>query len=109
MAYNEDLAIRIRELLVGQSGLVEKKMFGGVGFMLHGNMACGVIKDDLIVRVGADDHPQAVSQPFARPFDFTGRPMKGWVMVSPEGYAANQELKAWLDQGIAYALSLPAK
>lgn len=109
MAYNEELAQRIREFLVDQPGLIEKRMFGGVGFMLQGNMACGVNKDDLIVRVGLDDYPQAVSQPFTRPFDFTGRPMKGWVMVSPEGYLADKDLKAWVDQGVAYALSLPAK
>ncbi len=109
MAYNDDLARRIREILVGNPGIVEKRMFGGVGFMLQGNMACGVNKDDLIVRVGADDYPQAISQPFTRPFDFTGRPMQGWVMVSPEGYVADSELKAWVDQGVAYALSLPAK
>jgi len=92
-----------------EPGLVEKKMFGGVGFLLNGNMACGVNKDDLIVRVGPDRYEQTVIQPHARPFDFTGRPMKGWVMVSPDGVSADGDLQNWVNQGITFAKSLPAK
>ncbi|MBW2204179.1 MAG: TfoX/Sxy family protein [Deltaproteobacteria bacterium] len=99
MAYNEDLAQRVREEMSALPSYVEKKMFGGVGFMLQGNMACGVNGTDLIVRVG----------PHTKLFDMTGRPMKGWVVVLAEGYEANGDLKAWVQQGVRYALSLPAK
>lgn len=109
MAYNVSLSRRIHELLQDQPGLIEKKMFGGIGFMLQGNMACGVNKEDLIVRVGPEAYGQSVIQPHARPFDFTGRPMKGWVMVGPPGYAAEEDLQAWVKQGVDFALSLPAK
>jgi TfoX/Sxy family transcriptional regulator of competence genes len=109
MAYDEGLAQRIRELLPGDESLVEKKMFGGVGFMLQGNMACGVNKDDLIVRVGPDGYDEAVVRPNARPFDFTGKPMKGWIMVGPEGYESDEDLQVWVEQGIVFALSLPPK
>ena len=109
MAYDEGLAQRIRELLPGDKSLVEKKMFGGVGFNLQGNMACGVNKDDLIIRVGPDGYDEAVVRPNARPFDFTGKPMKGWIMVGPEGYESDQDLQVWVEQGIVFALSLPPK
>jgi hypothetical protein len=109
MAYNEALATKLRQLLDNQPDLVEKKMFGGVGFMLQGNMACGVNKDDLIVRVGPDNYETAVIRPHVRPFDFTGRPMKGWVIVEPDGYAADDDLKSWVDEGVEFALSLPSK
>ncbi len=109
MAYDEGLAHRIRELLVDQPGLVEKKMFGGIGFMLHGNMACGVNKEDLIVRVGPEQYETALTGPHVKPFDLTGRPMKGWVMVEPDGYESDEALKAWVQQGLDFALSLPPK
>ena len=109
MAYDEGLAQRVREIMFDEPGLVEKKMFGGVGFMLYGNMACGVNKDDLIVRVGPEQGGQAVMQPHARPFDITGRPMKGWVMVDPDGVAADEDLQAWTAQGINFARTLPPK
>jgi TfoX/Sxy family transcriptional regulator of competence genes len=109
MAFNAGLAQRIRELLADQPGLIEKKMFGGVGFMLQGNMACGVNKNDLIVRVGPEKYEAAVIRPQARPFDFTGRPMKGWVMIDPEGYNDDDDLKAWVADGVNFALSLPPK
>jgi TfoX/Sxy family transcriptional regulator of competence genes len=109
MAYDEGLAHRVRDIMNEEPGLVEKKMFGGVGFMLNGNMACGVNKDDLIVRVGPDRYEQTVIQPHARPFDFTGRPMKGWVMVGPDGVSAEDDLKNWVTQGITFARSLPPK
>jgi len=109
MAYNEDLAQRIREELLGMPGFVEKKMFGGVGFLLGGNMACGVNKDELIVRVGPDEHENALSQPHVRVFDMTGKPMQGWIMVSPDGYTSDQDLKKWVQLGVAFARSLPPK
>src|SRR3990170_3732769 len=109
MAYNEDLAQLIREELLGMPGFVEKKMFGGVGFLLGGNMACGVNKDELIVRVGPDEHENALSQPHVRVFDMTGKPMQGWIMVSPDGYTSDQDLKKWVQLGVAFARSLPPK
>ncbi|MEJ2261499.1 MAG: TfoX/Sxy family protein [Nitrosopumilaceae archaeon] len=84
MTYNETLAKKIRESIKGKRNITEKKMFGGVGFMFKGNMACGVNKEDLIIRVGPDAYEQAVIQPHVRPFDFTGRPMKGYILVEPE-------------------------
>ncbi len=109
MAYDEGLAHRVRGIINDEPGMVEKKMFGGVGFLLNGNMACGVNKDDLIVRVGPDSYAQAVIQPNARPFDFTGRPMKGWVMVGPDGVSADDDLQSWVAQGVRFAQSLPPK
>ena len=109
MAYDEGLAQRIREALGELPHLVEKKMFGGIGFMVRGNMACGVNKDALIVRVGPGHYKEAMQQPHTRPFDITGQPMKGWVMVGPEGYESDDELAAWVQQGVDFALTLPPK
>ena len=109
MAYDEGLAQRIREVLGEQPGLVEKKMFGGIGFMVRGNMACGVHKDALIVRVGPEKHEEALARPHTKPFDITGRPMKGWVMVTSDGYESDEALEDWVQQGLDFALSLPAK
>ncbi len=109
MAYDEGLAQRVREAMGELPGYVEKKMFGGVGFMLHGNMACGVNGEDLIVRVGPERYESALAGRHTRPFDMTGRPMRGWVVITAEGCAADQDLKAWVQQGVEYALSLPAK
>ena len=109
MAYNEGLAERMRAAVAGRRGLTEKKMFGGVAFMLNGNMFCGVVKDDLMVRVGPEHHERALAQAYARPMDFSGRPMKGMVYVGPEGCRTDKSLKWWLDQGLKFALSLPAK
>ena len=109
MAYNEYLADRIREILAHRNELTEKKMFGGLSFMLGGNMCCGIIKDDLVVRVDPDSYEKEVAKPHARPMDFTGRPLKGMVYVGPEGYRTNEELKYWLDQALNFALSLPPK
>lgn len=109
MAYDEGLAQRIRERLEDRADVVEKRMFGGVCWLLRGNMACGVIDERMIVRVGLDEHPRSSALPHTRPFDFTGRPMKGWLMVEPEGYAADADLEAWIAKGTAFASSLPAK
>ena len=109
MAYDEILALRVQQILGDQSGLVSKKMFGGVGYMLEGNMACGVHKESLIVRVGPDRNDEALAKAHTRPFDITGRPMAGWVMVAPEGCQADTDLEAWVKLGVDFALSLPAK
>ena len=109
MAYDEGLAQRIREVLEENSGLVEKKMFGGIAFMLQGNMSCGVIGEELIVRVGPERFEAAIGKSHTRAFDFSGRPMKGWIVVESEGYESDRDLENWIGQGVDYALSLPAK
>ena len=108
MAYGEGLATRVRGVLGEQPGLVEK-MFGGLAFLLHGNMACGVRGDDLIVRVAAEAADAALGEPGTRPFDLTGRPMKGWLLVDADGHAEDDDLRRWVDRGLAYASSLPPK
>jgi TfoX/Sxy family transcriptional regulator of competence genes len=109
MAYDEGLAQRVREELSARPGYEERKMFGGIGFMLRGNMATGVIGEHLIVRVGPDDYERALAEPHTQPFDMTGRPMRGWVVVTAAGYAADEELRAWVQRGATYALTLPPK
>ena len=109
MAYNEALAGKARSLLQGEAGFAEKKMFGGLCFLLHGNMACGILNDDLIVRVGLPQYETALRQPRAGKFDFTGRPMKGWVMVSGAGLDTEESLADWLARGVAFARTLPPK
>ena len=109
MAYDEGLAQRVRELFNEQPGFVEKKMFGGLCFLLHGNMACGVLKDELIARVGPYNYETALKKSHTKKFDITGRPMKGWVVVKSEGHESDDELTAWVQMGMDFALSLPAK
>ena len=109
MAYDEGLAHRIREVLADQPGLTEKKMFGGIAFMVQGNMACGVSGEEIMVRVGPDEMDSAAAQAHVRPADMAGRPMKGWVMIAPEGYEADEDLEDWVQQGVNFALSLPPK
>jgi hypothetical protein len=109
MAYDRALAGEIRMRLGGHPGLSEKEMFGGIGFMIHGNMAVGVSGEDLMVRVGKDAHDEAMARPGTRLFDMTGRPMRGWILVSPAGFPAEDDLASWIDQGVAFAESLPRK
>ena len=109
MAYDEGLAQRIEEILEAQPAFEVKKMFGGAGYMLRGNMVCSVHKDMLVVRVGLDGHEEAMSYPHTLPFDITGRAMKGWVMVSTGGYGTDEELSRWVNKGIEFALTLPEK
>jgi TfoX/Sxy family transcriptional regulator of competence genes len=108
MAYNLKLAERVRDQLDGMP-YVEKKMFGGVGYLLHGNMACGVIKDDLIVRINPQEQPALLKKPYVRLFDMTGRPMKGWLVVKPDGIKTAKQLGTWVKLGIEFALTLPPK
>jgi hypothetical protein len=109
MAYSEATAQRLRAELGTLPGLTEKKMFGGICFLLGGNMVCGVLGDDLIMRVGAAQHTAALAQPGARVFDFSGKPMAGWVMVAPVGYTSVEDLARWVKLAVAFAGSLPAK
>lgn len=108
MAYDSKLAERIRSQLKGIP-FVEKKMFGGVGYLLNGNMACGVNKNDLIVRVPPDKHAGLLKRPHARPFDMTGRPMKGWLIIEADGCKTDKQLSVWVKEGVEFALTLPAK
>ena len=108
MAYNELLAKRTRAIMSRRKGLSEKKMFGGVGFLLNGNMCCGVWKQFLILRLG-DGYKDALKQPHFRKFDITGRAMSGWAMVEPEGIEDDDELKYWVRRAAAFASSLPVK
>jgi hypothetical protein len=109
MAYDESVARRVREAL-GKSGeTAEKKMFGGIAYMVRGNMCCGVIGDRLMVRVGPGGYEAALSRPHAKPMDFTGRPMKGFVYVEPAGFASAGDLKSWLAIAVDFVRTLPAK
>lgn len=111
MAYDEKLAERVDRILdrLDPPKLIDKKMFGGIGFMVQGNMACGVHKDALIVRVGPDAYESALEKPGVGLFDITGRPMTGWVMVSRDAVAEDEALADWVKQGLDFALTLPAK
>jgi TfoX/Sxy family transcriptional regulator of competence genes len=109
VAYDEQLAERIRDVIGDQPGISERKMFGGIAFMLNGNMACGIVKDELMVRVGSANHEEALARPHARPMDFTNRPMKGMVFVGKPGFASDDDLRSWIDLGLGYAGSLPPK
>jgi len=109
MAYDPKLEERIQAKLKGTRGLVEKKMFGGVGFMIHGNMACGILKEDLIVRVNPESHHEILKRPHVKPFDNMGRPMAGWILVTPEGCRADKALASWIQMGVEFAKTLPAK
>jgi hypothetical protein len=109
MAFDESLAARIRDALARKRGVEEKKMFGGVGFLLHGNILVGVWKDSLIARLGPDNHEDALLEPHVRAFDITGRPMKGWVLVGPEGVKDNEQLSAWIGRAVKFVRALSAK
>ena len=109
MAYDETLADRIRALLGPETHLTSMKMFGGIGFMDRGNMAIGIIKDDLLVRVGADADDDALAQPGARPMEFGGRTMKGFITVDRSAIADDAVLGAWIDRGLAFTKTLPPK
>jgi TfoX/Sxy family transcriptional regulator of competence genes len=107
MAYNEELVEKVRELLHESDGLTEKQMFGGLAFMLNGNMACGVVGEELMVRVGPDNYQEALGERYTRPMDYTGRPLKGMVYVEEDAIAA--DLDEWVNRGVEFAGSLPPK
>ncbi len=109
MPYDEGLAERIRILFEDREDVSERKMFGGLCFMINGNMCCGITKNDLMLRLGADEAQAALKRPHARDMDFTGKPLKGFVYVDPEGYAEDEDLEDWIGRATAFAASLPAK
>jgi TfoX/Sxy family transcriptional regulator of competence genes len=109
MAYDEGLAGRVRDGLETRVSFREIKMFGGLCFLVNGNMACGITADRLMVRVGKEQYKETLMRPFVRPMTFTGRPMRGIVYVEPQGIETETALHEWLDLALAYALSLPPK
>jgi hypothetical protein len=108
MAYDHHLAERIR-LILNHENFVEKKMFGGVGFLINGNMACGIYENNLIVRVGKERYSECLERPAVIPFDITGKAMTGWIQVIPAGIGDDQTLEGWICIGLVYVQSLPAK
>ena len=108
MAYNEALAKRIDEIINGKKNFVRKEMFGGVGYLFKGNMCVGVFKDDLIVRFDPKITDEVMKKKGVKPFDITGRPMKGWLLVSPDGIKGN-DLYKWFDTAFSFVKTLPAK
>lgn len=109
MAYDAELAERVAAIIATRPGVTERKMFGGVAWMLGGNMACGVIGDELIVRMSPEDTDRALAEPGTRPFDMTGRPMRGFVVVGGSSIASEDGLGGWIDAGADHASSLPPK
>lgn len=108
MAYDETLAMRIRAALDDRDDVVdvvEKKMFGGLCFLVAGSMACGILGDELLARVGPDAYDAALARPHTRMMDFTGRPLRGFVVVAPSGLRTAAALRRWIDAGVAFATS----
>src|SRR5687767_11536456 len=109
MAYDEGLAERIRLALDEQAGVSEKRMFGGVAFLVKGHMSVGIVQDKLMVRVGPESYERVLRERHARRMDFTGRPMKGFVYILPAGYETDDDLHRWVNVGVSYVASLPEK
>ena len=109
MAYDEQLADRVRDLISAHGEVSEREMFGGVGFMVAGRMAVGVIGEELVVRLHPEEAKQALGEDGVREFDFTGRPMKGWIFAAREATSSDDQLAEWVEAGAGYAASLPAK
>ena len=109
MPFDETLAGRLRPLFRGKYSVKEKRMFGGLAFMINGHMCCGIVGKDLVVRTGPDGFEQALRRPHARPMDFTGRSMKGFVYVAPPGYRSDRDLKSLTRRGLDFVLGQPPK
>ena len=109
MAYDEDVADRVRKAVAAHTGLSERKMFGGLCLMVNGNMFAGVMGDELMLRVGPQRFEELLAKPGARPMDFTGRPMNGYLYVSPIAFATDKALTTWLEDALSFAETLPAK
>ncbi len=109
MPYNEDIEKRILNIVNDWDNTDSKKMFGGICHLIRGNMFCGVYKDFLILRLGVEHAKISMELPFVGPFDITGRPMKGWVMVEEQGLTTEESLRNWLDQAKSFASTLPPK
>src|SRR3972149_12180501 len=108
MAYDENLALRVRKLIGPTKGSSEREQFGGVAFLLRGNVACGIIGNELLVRVGQERHDEAIGSKDARPFSLTGRPSKGWILVRQSGLKSPASLRKWGDMGLDFAKTVAA-
>ena len=109
MAYNQELAQRIIDVLGPLSGLEAKKMFGGMCYLLNGNMLCGVVDERMIVRLGKERQAEGMTRPYTRPFDYTGKAMSGWLMVEPDGWQSEEDLADWVQTCLDYVRTLPPK
>jgi TfoX/Sxy family transcriptional regulator of competence genes len=109
MAYDERLAERVRDALGDHAGITERRMFGGIGIMLDGNMCCGVQGDEVILRLGDEEAEAALADRHGRPFDMSPRPMKGWVMMHRDALESDEDLRRWLEPALDFASSLPPK
>lgn len=109
MAYDPALAARVRAALGDRSDLVEKHMFGGICFMVRGHMCCGIVGSTLMVRLAPEQADELAEEPHVRPMDFTGRPMRGFLYVDPEGLATARSLRTWVARTVAFAESKPVK
>jgi TfoX/Sxy family transcriptional regulator of competence genes len=109
MAFDESLAARVRKALGRRKGITERKMFGGLAFLLNGNMCCGVLNDLLVLRLGKEGTSEALREPHTRRMDFTGKPSSNMVYVAVEGYASEPALRDWIGRAVSFTLSLPAK
>lgn len=109
MAYDPVLAERLAKIIADRPGMKEKRMFGGIGYMLNGNMCVGVHKDSLIVRIGENTAEKILKGPHVKPMDITGKAMKGWAIIGPEGIAKDESLKRFCNYAIEFVLTLPAK
>ena len=109
MTFSELTASQIRSAIRNTPGLSERHMFGGIAFMLEGNMCCGVIDDNLVVRVGPEAYERALREPHTRPMDFTGRPLHGFIYVDRDGFASDGSLRQWIDRGVSFVRTLPPK
>ena len=109
MAFDEGVAERLREVFANRKDVVEKKMFGGLAFMVSGHMCCGVVNDTLMARVGPDLYDVALKKPHARKMDFTGKPLKGFVYVAPQGFESDEDLLDWVELCVKFVTTLPPK
>ena len=109
MAYDTVLAERMRPYLLPRAGVIEKNMFGGIAFLINGNMCCGIWKNLLVIRLSSEEAAEALKKPYVRVMDLTGKPMKGWLFVEPAGTKKDSYLYGWIDQAVAFSLSLPKK
>jgi TfoX/Sxy family transcriptional regulator of competence genes len=109
MPYDEPLAERVQALIGKHRGVTEKRMFGGLAFMLQGNMCCGVMKDRIMLRLGPEGVEAALKEPHTAPMDFTGKPIKSMVYLRPEGYESDADLEKWVETAVRFAQTLPPK
>lgn len=109
MAYDQKLATRVRQALARQKAVTEIKMFGGLCFTIRGNMCCGVLNDDLVLRVPREHYEQILKKTHVRPMNFTGRPLRGLIFVGPPGVTSDKKLREWIAASVQYAMSLPPK